>query len=160
MLPSATRPTIDAAYGVPEHEDNLLSWGDVELRMQQAHTYWLSTVSRSGEPHTRPIDGVWLRTALYFSGSSKSRWFKNVVERPLVCLNLEDGIKAVIVHGHVEHARVELSFAEELAALSNIKYDIGATAKTYLSPDVLILRPQRVFAWNLLYEDATRFVFA
>ncbi|HVS65435.1 MAG TPA: pyridoxamine 5'-phosphate oxidase family protein [Thermoanaerobaculia bacterium] len=153
----ASRPRIPEVYGVPRDEKNLLPWSHVVERMTGSQRYWLSTVDAQARPHTRPVDGLWIEDALYFGGSEESRWRRNLAANPSVCVNLEDGEQAVILHGQVE---VHASGAEEsgrLAAASNEKYGYGQSRKDYEGKELLLLRPRVVLAWTLLYRDATRF---
>ena len=46
-----------------------------------------------------------------------------------------------------------------LVEASNAKYDMGQVVADYEGQELSELRPRIVLAWNLLYEDATRFTF-
>lgn len=156
MNPKPMRPIISKEYGVPENTDNLLPWSYVETRMTAAEHYWLSTVAPDHLPHTRPIDGMWLHDGLYFGGSVQSRWRKNLLTNPNVCVNLEDGEKAVILHGVVEFLQPEEALVNAIVEASNAKYGHDQTASDY--KEVLYFTPRVVWAWQLLYEDATKWV--
>lgn len=156
MTPKATRPRIPSVYGVPADTDGLLPWSHVTQRMTESAHYWLSTADANGVPHTRPIDGMWLDDRLYFGGSPESKWCRNLAAQPRACLNLENAEAATILHGTVEELRCDQELADRLAAASNEKYDFGQTAKDYLENAIFVFKPDVVFAWNVLYEDATR----
>jgi hypothetical protein len=53
-------------------------WAEARRRLDEAETYWLATVRPDGRPHVRPVLGVWLDSALYFSTSETSRKGKNL----------------------------------------------------------------------------------
>lgn len=124
--------------------------------MAGAKTYWLSSIGPGHVPHTRPIDGMWIDDELYFGGSEQSRWRKNLIVNREVCINLEDGVQAVILHGRVNPLVCDADLAKVLAAAANEKYPYGQTAKTYDGQEVFCFRAHTVFAWKLLYEDATK----
>jgi nitroimidazol reductase NimA-like FMN-containing flavoprotein (pyridoxamine 5'-phosphate oxidase superfamily) len=53
-------------------------WAQARGRLEQADTYWLSTVRPDGRPHIRPVVAIWLDDALYFTSSEISRKGKNL----------------------------------------------------------------------------------
>ena len=71
MEPVADRPRIPEDYGIPTDTEGLLPWSYVAGRLADAKHYWLSTVTPSGAPHTRPVDGFWLDGRLYFGGGAE-----------------------------------------------------------------------------------------
>lgn len=156
--PTPSTAQLAADYGL-KADAALLPWQEIETRIVAAKTYWLSTVDPDGLPHTRPVDGIWEAGRLYFSGSRHSRWYKNVLANPQVCTNLEEGVRAVILHGAVTRGGVAEDVAERLAGLCQTKYDWSSVA-VYLDESLLAFSPAKAFAWNLLYEDATRYEFA
>ena len=125
--------------------------------MTEARHYWLSTIHPEGRPHTRPVDGLWLDDTLFFGGSEDSRWRRNLAANPAVCVNLEDGEQAVILHGEVETHTPGAEESDRLAAASNDKYGYGQSRRDYEGKELLLLRPRVVLAWTLLHRDATRF---
>jgi len=160
MEPSADRPRIPEDYGVPSDAEGLLPWSYVVERLTESKHYWLSTVTPSGAPHTRPIDGFWLDGRLYFGGGPDVAWVRNLQRNPAACLNLEDAAQAVILHGNVREVRADRALAARLAETSNAKYpDFELSPEDYDGEGVLVFEPEVAFAWKLLYEDATRFRF-
>ena len=159
MDPKARRPLFPKEYGV-EEEGDLLDWTYVEERMSEAKHYWLSTVSPTGAPHTRPIAGMWLGRKLYFGGSPDSRWLRNLGENPRVCLNLsEEADQAVILHGGVTFERPDHDLATQLVEVSNAKYAYGQNVADYEGQVICVLEPKVVYAWKEL-KDATRWRFS
>ncbi len=161
MGPVPSRPRIPEDYGVPTNTEGLLSWSYVAGRLTESKHYWLSTVTPDGLPHTRPIDGFWLDDKLYFGGGSDVRWRRNLDRNPNVCLNLEDGEQAVILHGTVKIARTDRELAERLAKIANEKYEFGQgqTADDYDNQEILVFQPSVAFAWKVFFKDATRWRF-
>ena len=159
MEPVASRPVIPETYGVPSGTDGLLPWSYVVGRLTESKHYWLATATPGAVPHTRPVDGFWLDGRLYFSGSPETSWRRNLKQNPAACLNLEDGEQAVILHGSVSELRLDRALAVRLAEMSNAKYGFGQTAEDYEGQEALVFEPEVVHAWQVLYEDATRWRF-
>ena len=76
-------------------------------------------------------------------------------------MNLEDGEKAVILHGTVTVMRTDRVLAERLFDMSRAKYDEshGQSAEDYEGQDVLVFEADVAFAWKVFFEDATRWRF-
>ena len=161
MEPVASRPLIPEDYGVAEDSRGLLPWSYVVDRLTEAKHYWISTVTRGGAPHTRPVDGFWIDERLYFGGGPKVGWRRNLERNPNACVNLEDGEQAVILHGTVKVVRADPALAERLAEMSNEKYELsqGQTPEDYEGQEVLVFEPSVAFAWKVFFEDATRWRF-
>ena len=161
MEPVASRPRIPGDYGVPADSESLLPWSYVAGRLTESKHYWISTVTRGGAPHTRPIDGFWLDDRLYFGGGPKVGWRRNLERNPRACVNLEDGEHAVILHGTVTVIRSDRALAERLAEMSNEKYELGQgqSPEDYEGQEVLVFEPSVAFAWKVFFEDATRWRF-
>ncbi len=58
--PTLDRPVVPDGYGVPEHNDGLLNWSDVETRLLSTKNVWMATTRPDGRPHVVPRWGVWL----------------------------------------------------------------------------------------------------
>jgi general stress protein 26 len=160
MEPIASRLELPSDYGEPSKEKPLLPWSYVTDRMSRAMHYWLSTVGPDGAPHTRPIAGLWLDEALYFGGSPRSRWNRNLRTEPRAEIHLsEEGDQAVILHGRVEVVRPDRDLAVRLTEASNAKYRFGQKPEDYERIDVFAFRPAVAYAWKALDSDRTRWRF-
>jgi general stress protein 26 len=156
MDSEASRPRIPAEYGVPSDTENLLPWAYVDRRMAGSGHYWLATTGPDGKPHVRPIDGMWLDGKLYFGGSAESKWRRNLERNPSVSINLEDGEQAVILQGEVREVRPDRHLGTRLAGASNEKYGYDQKPEDYVGVSILEFIPEVALAWQVLYEDATR----
>lgn len=161
MKPVAARPRFPEEYGVPTDTERILSWSYVDGRLAEARHYWLSTVTPSGAPHTRPIDGLWLDGRLYFGGDPGANWRRNLERNPSACLNLEDGQRAVILHGTVSVIRSDRALAERMAKASQAKYELSQnpSADSFEGQETLMFEPSVAYAWNVFFVDATRWRF-
>ena len=156
MEPTASRPTIPPEYGVPTSDEGLLPWSHIDRRMSAAMHYWLGTRTPAGTPQLRPVAGMWLVPRLYFGGSVAARWHRNLSADPRATIALEDAEKAVILEGEVAVVRPDVLLAGRLVEESNRKYDPGQKVEHYEGVEIVVFTPSVVFAWDVLYKDATR----
>jgi len=159
--PVASRPAIQD-YGVPKSKAGLLSWEDIDKRLTDSRYYWICTVDTKGQPHTTPVDGLWLDETLYFGGSPSTRRNRNLVNNSKVSVHLESGSDVVILHGEAgEQPPLDRALAARLAELHGIKYGYGFKAENFVSggPGLYIFRPRVAFAWSQFPKDATRWDF-
>ena len=159
MDPKAEQLYLPKDYGTPKKK---LDWAGVRRDLEEAPVYWVASTRPDGRPHVVPRDGVWLDDAWYYGGSPKTIHNKNIEHNPAVTMHIGDGMKAIIVEGESHFAKPPRETAERLVAISNVKYahyGMNDTPETYTERGIWALKARRVIAWNLLFEDATRFVF-
>jgi hypothetical protein len=162
---SVTRAGFPPDYGARGGDaDELLSWEHAEQRLRDAPNYWISTVSISGRPHARPIDGVWVNGALCFGGSPDTRWVRNLQGNPEVSVHLPSGDDVIILDGRVELVTdPDHPLAAASTAASRDKYPQYYSGED--APPSLpfwMLRPRVAYAWTLqgFPNRATRWTFA
>ena len=156
--PKVERLALPKEYGEPK---KLLAWADVRAKLERERTYWVASIRLDGRPHLIPKDGIWLDDTWYYSGAEKTVHHRNVLRNPAVAMHVGGETDAVIVEGSVHKVVPPQDLAQQLAELTNVKYahyGMNNTAETYAG-GIWTLTARRVLAWNLLYEDATRFVF-
>jgi hypothetical protein len=158
--PIADRPQIPAGY----LEDKRLPWSWAEKRLARSRSYWLSTVTHAGKPHSRPFWGIWWERRLYFSSGSRIR--EHIERSPEISLHLESADECVIVEGTVAP---ELNVARTASVVDeyNRKYGWDMQAKP---GEFYALTPRVAFAWvcdgsgedggALFQLSATRWKFA
>ena len=158
MEPVTQQLELPPGYGTPT---KTLAWSDVERELEEAPQYWVASVRPDGRPHVVPRDGIWMEAAWYYGGSDDTVHNRNLRTNRALTMHVGDGMKAIIVEGEAEKVTPPRELAQRLAEASNVKYahyGMASTAETYLA-GVWALKPRRVIAWTLLFEDATRFVF-
>lgn len=163
--PHTDRPTLPEGYGLPEHDDGLLTWSQVEERLLASLHYWLASVRPDGTPHSVPRWGVWLDGRFYYDGAPTTRHTRNVERNPAVTLTLESGLEAVIVEGRSVATRAEPDgLGARLATAFRKYHDLGYAP----GPDswageagggLRVITPRRVLAWFEFPNDCTRFTF-
>jgi len=153
-------------YGVPETDDGLIEWSDVERRLVEAPQYWMSTTRPDGRPHVVPRWGAWLDDALYYDGSPATVHARNLGANPGCVLHIGDGWESIIVEG-VSHASQPVTgvLGERISAEMRRKYADRGYAP---DPDawsgaaaggLRVLTPAKVMVWFSFPADLTRFRF-
>ena len=164
--PSIDRPQIPDGYGVPESDDDLLTWGVVERRLVDAPQYWMATTRADGRPHVVPRWGVWLDGGLFYDGAPTTVHAGNLRANGACTLHLEDGWKAVVVDGTAAPAdRPGLELGGRIAAEMARKYEDRGYAP---EPDawegeaaggLMRFTPVKALAWFDFPADVSRFRF-
>src|SRR5207302_7821785 len=77
-----------------------LPWKWATERLSRARNYWIATTRQDGQPHSRPVWGVWLDDAFYFSTGSLAA--QNLAANPAITVHLESGSEVVIIEGAAE----------------------------------------------------------
>lgn len=160
MEPRAEQLYLPKEYGSPKKK---LAWDHVRKDLEEAPVYWVSSVRPDGRPHVVPRDGVWLDDTWYYGGSPKTVHNNNIEKNPEVVVHIGDGMKAIMVEGRSEFVKTDRPTGEKLAEMTNSKYahyGYNNTYKEYTDRGIWAVTARRVIAWNVLFEDATRFVFA
>lgn len=164
--PKARRPrTPGPGYGVPESDESLLPWSQVNGRLREARNYWLVTVGRTGRPHAVPTWGVWVEGIFYTEGGGRK--VQNMRANPAVVVHLESGADVVVVEGEAtEITAPERLLFERIDAAYAAKYEYkpsdnlsGPDDVPYPQGGLFAVHPRVAFAWSQFPEDVTRFSF-
>lgn len=134
-----------------------MQWPEVRERLVASSHYWVSTASAHGAPLIRPIHGVWIKDAFWFSGDPATRWRRNLAKNPQACLVPEDVSTPVIVEGSVIVISAEPHEAKAVADATIEKYGWGTVEQ--FQDEVCRLLPSSVISWSGASENATRFEF-
>jgi hypothetical protein len=157
--PRAERPSMPGGYLSPM----VLAWPWAESRLIRSRNYWVVTVSAKSRPRARPVWGVWLDGAFYFSTGSLIR--RDLEQNPAISVNLESGDECVILEGTAS-ALMEPDTAREVAEAYNAKYSWDMKAEP---GEFFCVRPRVAFGWlcdgsgldrgALFSQTATRWTF-
>jgi uncharacterized pyridoxamine 5'-phosphate oxidase family protein len=75
-------------------------WAEAVGRLEEAKTYWLSTVRPDGRPHVTTLFAVWLEGALYFCTGKTERKARNLADNANCVIttgcNVLEGVDLVI----------------------------------------------------------------
>jgi hypothetical protein len=154
------RPEIPPEYGVGKAKD-FVDWDHVERRLDESRVYWVATASPTGQPHVRPIDGLYVDGVIYLGGGMATRWVRDLLENAHVTIHLDGVHDVVIVEGEAELMQgAEDELAQRLADASNAKFGYGMTADSFrVGPGPFAIRPRKVVAWTDFMSNPTRFRF-
>ncbi|HEY5853339.1 MAG TPA: pyridoxamine 5'-phosphate oxidase family protein, partial [Aldersonia sp.] len=164
-FPAASAPIL---YGSRSSGADLLDWSWACDRLTTATTYWIATVRPDGSPHCRPVWGIWLDEAVWFSTGSLAR--RNLVHNDAITVHLDDGDAALIVEGRATRVSDRVAL-EEMCTVYGPKYDWPMhpthpeTEDAGIGDDhgadgpVFAVRPATVFAWTSGMGTPTRWRF-
>jgi hypothetical protein len=150
MLPKLTIPSPEApkpidGYGLPDAPQ--LDWSFVSQQMAAARYYWISTAdiddAAAPQPHAAPLWGVWQGDRIYFDGSPRTRWARNLAGHPAIAVHPPDAENVVIIEGVARLVGdAELSAAEwaELDGTYAAKYGTPGSPRW-------VVEPRLVLAW-------------
>ena len=126
----------------------------------------LATTDADGRPHLVQQWGVWLDQALFFEGSERTRWARNLARDPRIAFGLQSSDNAAYGAGRVDVIRgVPRALARRIAAQYGAKYGRGfkyrPKPEQYEKGHVFRLRPEKLIAFDVKRFDtsATRFTF-
>jgi len=124
MSISAPVAELDSRFSSPDATPT--SWEKARESLNQAGTYWLTTVRSDGRPHVTPLVAVWQDDALYFCTGPTEQKAKNLVQNPRCilttgCNSFSEGLD-VIVEGEAKQVSDE-NLLQRLAAQWKAKYD-------------------------------------
>lgn len=94
--PESSRPRMFGGHLEPVQ----LPWKWAVAQLVAARTYWIATTRPDGQPHSRPVWGVWMDDVLYFSTGALT--CKNLEHNPATTVHLESGSTVVILEGVTE----------------------------------------------------------
>jgi nitroimidazol reductase NimA-like FMN-containing flavoprotein (pyridoxamine 5'-phosphate oxidase superfamily) len=124
-------------------EPQRLPWRWAAARLESARTYWIATTRPDGRPHARPVWGVWLDNAFYFSTGSLA--VRNLAAQPAITVHLESGTDVVIVEG-VARPLDDHALLQRVVTIYNEKYQWDLDASAMTDP-FFVVRPEDVFGW-------------
>jgi len=134
--PESSRPRMFGGHPEPAR----LPWKWAAAQLVVARNYWIATTRPNGQPHCRPVWGVWMDDVLYFSTGSLA--WKNLAQNPAITVHLESASKVVILEGTAEEV-TDSSLVEQFFSAYEAKYHWK------LDPNDLpyAFRPQVGFGW-------------
>jgi len=139
VTPEASRPRMFGGHLEPVR----LPWTWAAARLATARNYWIATTCPTGQPHARPVWGVWREDTFYFSTGSRAA--QNLAANPAITLHLESGSEVVIIEGVAEMV-ADLSLVEQVVGLYNAKYHWDLDPSQLPGPFYAV-RPGVAFGW-------------
>jgi general stress protein 26 len=115
---------LDQRFSSPDAK--ALPWSMAQTRLEQALTYWLTTVRSDGRPHVTPLIGLWTHGSFYFCTSESEQKAKNLAQNKhcLVMISPDSGSGEldVVAEGEAEMVRDEACLQRVARGLM-AKYD-------------------------------------
>lgn len=110
--------TVDPRFSMEDAPP--IPWSDAQRALEEAGTYWLSTVRSDGRPHVTTLIAIWDGDALYFSTGPTEQKRKNLEQNPHCIMTtgtngLEEGLDLV-----VEGEAVRVTDEARLRVLSEV----------------------------------------
>lgn len=164
--PAIDRPAMPDGYGLPDHDQGLIAWADVEDRLRRARHYWIATVRPGGSPHVVPRWGVWLDGRFWYDGAPTTVHARNLRVNSACTLHLESGTEVVILDGTSQPSEPPGPALGARLAAEFTKYADEGYAPTADSWEgeaaggLTVFTPTRGLAWFSFPTDVTRFTFS
>ncbi len=145
----------------------MLAWEDAERILRLGRYFWIATTDADSAPHLVQQWAAWVDGALYFEGSERTRWARNLARDPRVGFGTQTGTRAVMAEGIVDLVRgVDAALAGRIAARYAAKY--GPTfgyrprAESYVRGHAFRARATKLIAFDVkrFNTSATRFTFS
>ena len=163
--PRRDRPQLPKGY-ITTAAKGMLAWASVDRLLRTAPYFWIATTDTDGRPHLVQQWGVWIDQQLFFEGSDRTRWARNLARDPRMAFGLQSGDKATYGDGRVDMIRgVPRALARRIAAQYAAKYGPGFKYRPepaqYEDGHVFRLRPEKLIAFDVkrFSTSATRFTF-
>ena len=144
----------------------MVSWASVQRILRPARYLWLATTNADGSPHLVEQWYAWVDDTLYFEGSPRTRWARNLARDPRCAFGMQVDDRAVYGQAVVDVARaLEPSVAAKIARQYRTKYgpdfDYRPPVKQYVDGPIFRARPTKIIAFDVrkFSDSATRFTF-
>jgi pyridoxamine 5'-phosphate oxidase-like protein len=163
--PKRDRPQLPTGY-ISRAPKGMLTWTAVQRILKTFPYLWIATVNADGRPHLVQQWGVWVNGTLYFEGSDRTRWARNLARDPRLGFGMENGHRAVYGEALVDVVRgVDRKLATQIARQYATKYGRGfkyrPKAEQYEKGHVFRARPEKLIAFDVkkFESSAARFTF-
>lgn len=163
--PKRDRPDLPTGY-IARTPKGMLSWAEAEAILRDGRYIWLATTNVDGSPHLVQQWGVWIANALWFEGSDRTRWARNLARDARLAFGTQVADRAVYGTATVEVIRgVDARNAEAIAKEYTRKYGrtfkYRPTAEQYAKGHAFRARPSKVIAFDVkeFNTSAARFTF-
>jgi hypothetical protein len=144
----------------------MLEWSDADSILRGGRFYWIATTDADGRPHLVQQWAAWVDEHLYFEGSERTRWARNLARDARVAFGTQVGTRGVFGQGTVDVVRgVSSDVAKRIASQYATKYgrafDYRPKPSQYEKGPVFRATPSKIIAFDVKHFNAsgTRFTF-
>jgi Pyridoxamine 5'-phosphate oxidase len=163
--PKRDRPHLPPGY-ITRAPTGLLSWASVERILRAAPYLWIATTADDGAPHLVQQWCAWVDQTLYFEGSDRTRWARNLARDPRLAFGVQVddrsayGQAVVDVVGGLKRS-VATRIARQYAAKYGAPFGYRPSPEQYEKGPVFRARPTKIIAFDVrrFNTSATRFTF-
>jgi hypothetical protein len=166
VTPKRDRPHLPKGY-IKTTPKGMLTWTAVQGILRTFPYLWIATVNDDGRPHLVQQWGVWVDGTLYFEGSDRTRWARNLARDARLGFGMQNGDKAIYGEAVVDVIRgVDHKLATKIAKQYAAKYGRGfkyrPKPEQYEKGHVFRARPEKLIAFDVkkFETSAARFTFA
>ncbi len=163
--PARDRPKLPKGY-ITAASKGMLGWAAVEKLIRASPYFWIATTGDDGRPHLIQQWGVWIDQQLFFDGSERTRWARNLARDPRIGFGIQSGNNAAYGDGTAQIVRgVPAPLARRIAAQYGAKYGRGfkyrPKPEQYINGYSFRVRPEKLIAFDVkkFNTSATRFTF-
>jgi hypothetical protein len=163
--PKRDRPQLPKGY-IKSTPKGMLTWPATKKILTTFPYLWIATTDDDGKPHLVQQWGVWVDDVLYFEGSDKTRWARNLARDPRLAFGTQLGDRAVYGDALVDLLRgPDHKLATKIAKQYGAKYGRGfkyrPKPEQYEKGHVFRARPIKLIAFDVKKFDtsAARFTF-
>ena len=164
--PHRDRPQLPKGY-IQTTPKGMLTWPAVKKILTTFPYLWIATTDADGRPHLVQQWGVWVDDVLYFEGSDKTRWARNIARDPRLAFGMQTGDKAVYGEAVVDIVRgPDRKLASQIAKQYGAKYGgrkfkYRPKPEQYTKSHVFRARPEKLIAFDVtkFNTSAARFTF-
>ena len=163
--PRRDRPQLPRGY-LTGSQQGMLTWASVQRILRTAPYLWIATTNRDGSPHLVQQWCAWVDDTLYFEGSDRTKWARNLARDPRLGFGFQVEERSAYGEAVVEVARglerpVAVKIARQYATKYGPKFDYRPMADQYQQGPVFRARPTKIIAFDVkrFSSSATRFTF-
>ncbi len=166
VAPRRDRPQLPGGY-IKTTPRGMLAWPAVERILSSFSYLWIATTDADAGPHLVQQWGVWIEDTLYFEGSARTRWARNLARDDRLAFGMQVQHEATYGEARVDVLRpVPHDLAVKIATDYARKYGRGFSyrpdPKGYEEGFIFRARPLKLIAFDVkrFTTSAARFTFA
>ena len=163
--PKRDRPQLPAGY-ITRAPKGMLTWATVQRMLRGARYLWIATTAADGSPQLVEQWCAWVDDTLFFEGSQRTRWARNLARDPRLAFGVQVGDRAAYGEAVVDIVRgldrsVATKIARQYAAKYGPDFDYRPAIDQYVEGPVFRARPTKIIAFDVrrFNTSATRFTF-
>lgn len=163
--PKRDRPQLPKGY-ISRAPRGMIAWDDAERVLRSAAYMWIATTDADGRPHLVQQWFAWVDGHVYFEGSDRTRWARNLARDRRIAFGMQLEHWAAYGEGSaVRASSLPKSVALAVAGGYARKYGRGfgyrPEAKGYEEGGAFRISPEKLIVFDVkrFNASATRFTF-